>query len=150
MLTMIHTGNSKITRGVERKLLLVTAALTVANLPLFIALLAPSLGRAESQVSTLRKEPLRFEVAALKPNNSGGPAATVIAPPGPGGQFRMTNVPLREFVRQAFGVQDRALIAPDWLKDRSFDLTAKIPSGRRVNKADLEEMLRTLLLERGR
>lgn len=89
-----------------------------------------------------------FEVASIRPDTSGRPEWKASGVPPHGGLFRMVNVPLKELVKRAFGVEDYALTAPRWLEDLRFDLTARVPSGRSWTGQEIDEMLRALLVER--
>jgi uncharacterized protein (TIGR03435 family) len=64
-----------------------------------------------------------FEVASIKPNNSGPafPRFNIQA----GGRVTMTNFPLREIIRAAYQMPDLQLVGgPDWINSR-FDIVAK-------------------------
>src|SRR5580704_7910048 len=90
-----------------------------------------------------------FEVASVKPNKSGDQRVRIDTPPG--GRFVATNVPLRNLIRFAYGVQDVQLVGgPDWIRSERFDVAAKAegnlppftPSG---PPEPLLTMVRTLL-----
>jgi uncharacterized protein (TIGR03435 family) len=91
-----------------------------------------------------------FEVASVRQNVSGLiPSRLEITR---GGELRIVNMPLRNIIRQAYGIYVRgprpnATVEnePDWLSDR-FDVLAKAdPPGQR---AEYELMLQALLAER--
>jgi uncharacterized protein (TIGR03435 family) len=84
-----------------------------------------------------------FEVASIKPNNSGSRSTITRA-----GQDSLVllNWPLREIVLKAYRIKDYALFAPDWLSSRNFDISAK--AAQKVTEAELREMLQSLLIER--
>lgn len=90
---------------------------------------------------------LQFEVAVIRP---GKPPAdprlgeSNISNGGAGGQFRVVNVPLKQWVEIGFSVSDYALKAPAWLDTTRFDLDARIPAGQNAKP----EMLKALLVER--
>jgi bla regulator protein blaR1 len=68
-----------------------------------------------------------FEVASVKPNNSGEPFVRLGLQPG--GRFIAQNVPARELIRFAFNVQAFQLDGgPGWLTSHRFDITAQAPS----------------------
>ena len=106
------------------------------------------MGQRQIAAQNPSNESLRFEVAAVTPNNSGSGEARVLPIPRPGGEFRVVNTPLRELVKRAFDIEDYGLTAPGWLSDRRFDVRAKVPSGQPVTPAEVNQMLKVLLLER--
>jgi uncharacterized protein (TIGR03435 family) len=65
-----------------------------------------------------------FEVASVRTNRSSD-AAIRIDMPG-GDRFTATNVPLRQLILFAYGVQDTRLIGgPDWIRSERFDVDAR-------------------------
>lgn len=90
---------------------------------------------------------LQFEVAVIRP---GKPPAdprlgeSKILNSGAGGQFRMVNVPLKQWIEIGLSVNDYALKAPAWLDTSRFDLDARMPA----NQNARPEMLKALLIER--
>src|SRR5262249_31226950 len=93
--------------------LFIVVALSVAVFP-------PSRVRAEAD-----REPA-FEVTSVTPNTSGAPAVG-----GPGdrfsnGEFHITNVPLRQLIRQLFQVQEQELVGgPSWLDTARWDISGR-------------------------
>jgi uncharacterized protein (TIGR03435 family) len=84
-----------------------------------------------------------FEVASVKPNNSGSRSTITRT----GQDFLiLLNWPLREIVLKAYGLKDYALIAPDWLASRNFDVNAK--AGQKSTAVEIRQMLQSLLIER--
>lgn len=89
----------------------------------------------------------QFEVATIRP---GKPPAdqrlgeSSTSRSGPGGLFRMVNVPLKQWVEIGLSVSDYALKAPSWLDTSRFDLDARPPAGQRATP----EMMKALLIER--
>ena len=72
--------------------------------------------------------PLSFEVASVKPNTSGDRAIRLSMQPG--GRVVASNVPLRELVRMAYGLQDFQIVGtPDWAESERFDINAKAEAG---------------------
>jgi uncharacterized protein (TIGR03435 family) len=67
---------------------------------------------------------LKFEVASIKPDNTGdGPIEMGTQP---GGRLTMVNVPLRLLIRNAYQVQDCQIVdAPKWISDERFDILVK-------------------------
>src|SRR3954451_2752913 len=68
-----------------------------------------------------------FEVASIKPNNSGDGRVMMQMQPG---QFRATNVTARQLIRNAYAVQESQISgSPGWMASDHFDLIAKMPEG---------------------
>jgi uncharacterized protein (TIGR03435 family) len=68
-----------------------------------------------------------FEVASIKPNNSGDGRVMMQTQPG---QFRATNITLRLLIRNAYQLQDFQISGgPNWMASDHFDLIAKMPEG---------------------
>ena len=94
---------------------------------------------------------LQFEVASVKPNNSGSQNANMELHPG--GRITGTNVVLAGLIRTIFNIQPYQLVnAPDWLETARFDIEAKADreySAREDAPApELLAMLRNLLADR--
>jgi len=86
----------------------------------------------------------RFEVASVKPNQSGEVAMRVDTS---GGRFTATNAPLMLLIRLAYAIPEfRISNAPDWVRTERFDVSATI--GGPANRERQNAMLRTLLRER--
>lgn len=88
--------------------------------------------------------PARFDVASIKPNQS-GPTGTRTLTLVPGG-LRVINLPLSAVPWMAHGVQqDQIVDIPSWAKDEAFDITAK---GSNVTPETFQPMLVALLADR--
>ena len=87
---------------------------------------------------------LKFEVAAIKPSNPKPGVASSSSIGGPGGEYRLANTPLTQWVEIALSVSDDALKAPSWLNTSRFDLDARMPAGETASA----EMMKALLIER--
>ena len=93
-----------------------------------------------------------FEVASVKPNQSGGLAIQINNPGSD--RFTATNIPLRDLIRFAYDVQDIRLTGgPDWIRSDRFDIVAKAEQpfpawGTAGPPMPLLLMVRTLLGER--
>jgi uncharacterized protein (TIGR03435 family) len=69
-------------------------------------------------------EELAFDVASIKPNNSGTVGESVRFYP-PSGRVTMTNVTLKRLVLQAYQLQESQLTGgPDWIASAHFDVVA--------------------------
>jgi uncharacterized protein (TIGR03435 family) len=94
--------------------------------------------------------PRAFDVASVKPNNSGDFRRAI--GPGPGGRFQALNNTLRELVTYAYGVDmARAGLqiagGPEWMDRDRFDIDARAPGGA-ATPAETREMVRALVDER--
>jgi bla regulator protein BlaR1 len=125
-----------------RKFLLATAGIITIAGPILIGLVrAPQSRGAQSQDGPRPS----FEVASIKPNNSGDGRIAVMAQPG--GRFVATNVPLKLLMRNAYRVQDFQISGgPSWINSDRFDVEAKADGA--VNGEQVALMLQSLLEER--
>jgi uncharacterized protein (TIGR03435 family) len=91
-----------------------------------------------------RPAPPRFEAASIKQNNSDrngignkyGPET-----------FSWTNVPLRAFIQNVYGVKDYQVIgAPNWVNSDKWDITARTDGA--TTFPQKSEMAKTLMAER--
>lgn len=92
-----------------------------------------------------------FEAASIKLSDPAAQGRTVRR--APGGRFTTSNMPVRELVRFAYGVQDFQLDGlPDWTKTESWDITAKAAGDSPFTPPGTPDamtlMLRSLLMER--
>ncbi len=97
---------------------------------------------------------LAFEVASIKPNNSGDGRVMMQNQPG---RYLATNVSLRLLIRNAYQLQDFQITGgPGWLGSDRFDINAKVPDEFRTlgppppgsGPGPLALMIRALLAER--
>jgi bla regulator protein BlaR1 len=89
--------------------------------------------------------PLRFDVASVKPNNSGraGTDGFEVAH----GSLTVKNVSLKMLLESAYQIEGARISGgPPWMNSDRFDVIAKGPST--ATKAEVWSMLRTLLAER--
>jgi uncharacterized protein (TIGR03435 family) len=97
---------------------------------------------------------LAFEVASIKPNNSGD--GRVMVGGSPGGRFNAVNVTPRMLLRLAYQVEDFQIDGgPKWLDSDHFDVVAKAPDGVAIGPAvpgsgpgPMQLMLQSLLADR--
>ncbi len=96
-----------------------------------------------------------FEVASVKPNNSGD--GRVMFANQPGGRFTATNVTLKMLIRMAYQLQDFQIVGgPGWMTSDHFDIVAKAEDGAPPETPSLDRtaptrtqlMIRALLAER--
>jgi uncharacterized protein (TIGR03435 family) len=97
-------------------------------------------GIAGGQAAQVPSAPA-FEVASIKPNNSGRPGTTMGTQPG---TYRATNVNLRTLIVNAYHLQAFQLSGgPRWITSDRFDIVARITAG-----VPVESALKTLLADR--
>ena len=96
-------------------------------------------------VASFAQQPaVRFEVASVKPNNTGADASMNMPPRG---SVAIVSVPLENVIVNAYGIPAfRVLDAPDWIKRERFDISAKIPDD--VAPGQVRLMLQSLLEDR--
>ena len=86
-----------------------------------------------------------FEVASVKPNQSGDLGGRTELQPG--GRLRAVNVTVRQLLLRAYGVQDFQIVGgPGWISSDRFDIEAKADSS--ATAGSMAAMLRNLLIER--
>src|SRR5215467_4305271 len=69
--------------------------------------------------------PATFEVASVKPNNSGLPRGLQVTIQ-PGGVFNIVNLSLLQIIRMAYQLGGDQLVGgPDWIRAERFDVVAK-------------------------
>ena len=86
-----------------------------------------------------------FEVASIKRNKSGDGFITMGMQPG--GRLTMINVPVRQLIVRAYGVQPyQVLGGPSWITSDRFDITAKAPGD--AAPQQMNAMVETLLADR--
>jgi uncharacterized protein (TIGR03435 family) len=94
---------------------------------------------------------MAFEVASVKPNNSG--ENFIRFGMQPGGRFTAANAPLREIIRFAYALQNFQIVeAPGWSASERFDINAKaegdVPPGQPGTIGPVQLMMQSLLAER--
>jgi uncharacterized protein (TIGR03435 family) len=89
------------------------------------ALIAVALVPAAAQVVRSDGPKPQFEVATVRPNNSGESNASLGVRPG--GRVMGTNQTLRNLVRNAFNLQPYQIVGgPDWMDSARWDIQAKV------------------------
>jgi uncharacterized protein (TIGR03435 family) len=137
----IMSNRSTEVLGSGKKLLLLTAGLALLVGPV----LAGGVSPLQSQGQRAPDETLEFEVASVKPNNSG--EGRVMMRFLPGGAYEAINVTLRALIQQAHRMSERQVIGgPEWLETDRFDILAKSPPG--AVQGEFPDRLRALLIER--
>lgn len=87
-----------------------------------------------------------FEVASIRPNTSGDAVSGTRNLPG--GRVTITNLPLRNMIRIAYGANDLEVVGgPDWVDGDRWDVLASAAPGSPAD-APWQAMLKSLLMER--
>jgi uncharacterized protein (TIGR03435 family) len=94
-------------------------------------------------VAAAEEQTLQFEVASIKPNNSGDGGSSMTTNDG---EVIVRNNTLRQLIQNAFDVRSFSLSGPDWLNSVRFDITAKLP--RKATFAEQRLLMQALLVER--
>jgi len=88
-----------------------------------------------------------FDVATIKPNNSGAPGLQGLTVNGR--NFAMRNASLGDLISFAFGIQTRQIVgAPDWLDKDRYDIAGVPDMEGAPSPAHIRIMLRKLLIDR--
>jgi uncharacterized protein (TIGR03435 family) len=91
--------------------------------------------------------PMAFDVASIKPNNSGAVGEQVRFYP-PSGRVTMTNVTVKRLIQNAYQLQDQQIAGgPGWITSEHFDIVANSEA---INLSPMDRwvMVRTLLADR--
>jgi bla regulator protein BlaR1 len=102
------------------KFVLASAGISALAVPLMVGM-----GNAPSVLAqSPAMPPRRFDVAAIKPDNSGANFLGIRVVPG--GGLRVVNATLRSLIREAYQVRDFELAGgPAWLDSARYDIEAK-------------------------
>jgi len=91
--------------------------------------------------------PKAFDVAAIKPNNSGAIGEQVRFYP-PSGRVTMTNVTVKRMIQNAYRLQDQQIAGgPGWITSEHFDIVANSEASN-LSPDDRWMMVRALLADR--
>jgi uncharacterized protein (TIGR03435 family) len=91
--------------------------------------------------------PLAFDVASIKPNNSGAVGEQVRFYP-PSGRVQMTNVTVKRMIQNAYALQDQQIAGgPGWIASEHFDIVAN-SEATNLSPMDRWMMVRALLADR--
>jgi uncharacterized protein (TIGR03435 family) len=117
---------------------------TISTRIALIFLAATALASAQQPQQDPSAETASFEVASVKPNNSGLQTSGTHSQPG--GSLTATNVTLKSVIASAYEVRTFQIEGPAWLDAARFDITARAPEGTPDRLRPV--MLRTLLATR--
>jgi uncharacterized protein (TIGR03435 family) len=101
-----------------------------------IAISLPMAGIAQTT------KPLAFDVASVRLFVPGTRGANVVSP----ARVDLVNMPLRAVLLMAFRIDDKLLVAPDWVRDVRVEIHAISPAG--TPREQIPAMLRALLADR--
>ena len=139
----IMCNRSATALGSGKLLLLLTAGLAILVGPVLAG--GANARPSQSQGQDAAYGALEFDVASIKPNNTGGGRVSMRFLPG--GSYEATNVTLRAMIQQAYRMSERQVIGgPGWLETDRFDILAKSPPG--AVQAQFPERMQALLVER--
>lgn len=111
------------------------------------ALACGSFSSCGAQTQTRETTTPQFEVTSVKQNVAqSGPSSILSSIPD---RFVATNVPVRFLILEAYELLDHQLVgAPDWTRDKSFDMVGTYPGGRQPPNHEIHLMLQQLLADR--
>jgi len=138
---------NRIGRSLNRgnKFLLAVAGVAAIAVPLIVGIGATSVLAQSAAVA-----PRRFDVAAIRPNNSGANVLGIRVVPG--GGLRVVNATLRSLISEAYQVRDFELSGgPPWLGTARYDIEAKgqiDPGSHEQAGLQVMKMLQALLADR--
>lgn len=89
---------------------------------------------------------LRFEVAAIHPSQPSGPNRVDAGLHMDGSEARFGSLNLKEYIAIAYHVRANRVIGPDWIAQKRFSISAKLPDGSTVQ--DIPQMMQSLLAKR--
>jgi uncharacterized protein (TIGR03435 family) len=128
-----------------------------AALASFVVVIA-AVGALSASISTAQEpqqaKSWQFEVATIRPGDPKLGVYSHSSVGGPGGLFRLVNMPLKQWVEMGLSVRDYALKAPSWLDTSRFDLDARLPAVKPVDQKPTvhqnptAQMMKALLIER--
>jgi len=107
-------------------------------------LVQPSSAAQSPTAGTADAADLRFDVASIKPNNSGARGSRGAQTPG---RFSVTNTTVFNMIQTAYGIRDVQVIGgPGWIKTNHYDINANRPAN--ATRDQLPGMMRNLLADR--
>jgi uncharacterized protein (TIGR03435 family) len=96
--------------------------------------------------SPILAQPPAFEVASIKPNNSGSGRGTETTGPG---RVTFVNTNISSLIQQAFGVREFQISgAPGWVASDKYDFTATTGTSKDLSDIELEPYFLSVLAER--
>lgn len=95
---------------------------------------------------SLRAWRLEFEVATVRPSLASEAFGQRGGPGTNDPRYYRATMPLRLFIEIAYELSPDEYLAPSWMLNQEYTVTAKVPAG--ANRSQLREMLQALLEER--
>jgi uncharacterized protein (TIGR03435 family) len=89
---------------------------------------------------------VEFEVSSIKPAPPPTGMGMRIMMGGDPGRVNMSNITVKDMIRQAYQVKDFQISGPDWMNTTRFDVVATIPAG--VPRDQIPLMWQSLLADR--
>jgi uncharacterized protein (TIGR03435 family) len=87
--------------------------------------------------------PQSFEVASIKPNQSGSESRRATTTPG--GRFSATNVSLKQIISRAYGVPEAQIQGgPSWIDTERYDIAAKADTPLEMSREEVRPCLQEL------
>jgi uncharacterized protein (TIGR03435 family) len=100
-----------------------------------------------AQSSAARAVPQSFDVASVKPNQTGGESRRAGA--SPGGVFTASNASLKLLISRAYGVPEAQIESGlAWIDTDTWDIAAKADTPLEMTREELRPCLQALLAER--
>ncbi len=109
-------------------------------------LLSAPAGQAQQKGASAKDE---FEVASVKPNNT-GPGESGVLRPSPNG-LTAVNMPFKALVSWAYNVRNDLTTGPAWINSERYDISARAPDDAPIDPKRIDalrRMLQKLLDER--
>jgi uncharacterized protein (TIGR03435 family) len=139
---MAHRNAHKLDR--RRKALLAAAGALAVVVPIAIGVMCAPSSRAQSQ--TAAASPAVFEVASVKPAQSGDTERSLTH--NPGARLTTSNATVRMLIMLAYQVMpDQISGGPNWVESDGFDIDAR-GKGPKATPAQFRQMIQSLLADR--
>jgi len=91
-------------------------------------------------------QPLKFEVASIRPTSADAVNGPPIGMRITGSQVRYSGLSLKDYIGMAFDKEPPQVIAPEWTSQQRFEVAATLPAG--ATRDQIQPMFQTLLAER--
>jgi bla regulator protein blaR1 len=131
--------------NLSRKVLLATVGSMAVAAPVVVGLIHAR--QSDAQSVQPRVVPQVFDVASVRPNQTGGESRRAGA--SLGGLFTATNVPLKLLIARAYGVPESQIQgAPGWVDMQTYDISAKADTPIQMSSDELMPCLQALLADR--
>src|SRR5437870_2065444 len=113
---------------------------------IFFMLMAQITAASFAELSPVQTQRPSFEVASIKPNNSGNGQVAIQTPPG---RFRAIAVTAKLLIANAYGIRDPQISGgPPWIATDRFDIEATVKSDVQLQPSQIPLLLQDLLMDR--